>query len=202
MNRSAQLMFFPYFCLIGHSRRRALSRLPLSGQLLSGAKRWLPAVGAAAPVGGAVGARRVPGHADQERAVMPVVRRPPRLAVGHQRRQVALQSLVVELVERLGIVEVVAHRVGRHAALVEDVERERDSGHQSRFCRPSSERTRGRRGPPGSPSIRRSSRPSSCLSHVRNTRCRLGSPLSGGNDESLSVSTGKSISRVQLSPCA
>ena len=42
MNRSAQLMFCPYFCLIGHSRRRALSRLPLSGQLLSGAKRWLP----------------------------------------------------------------------------------------------------------------------------------------------------------------
>src|SRR5438477_176865 len=36
MNRSAQLMFFPYFCLIGHSSRRALSRLPLSGQLLSG----------------------------------------------------------------------------------------------------------------------------------------------------------------------
>ena len=26
----------------GHSRRRALSRLPLSGQELSGAKRWLP----------------------------------------------------------------------------------------------------------------------------------------------------------------
>ena len=30
------------FCLIGHSNRRALSRLPLSGQLLIGAKRWLP----------------------------------------------------------------------------------------------------------------------------------------------------------------
>lgn len=32
----------PYFCLIGHSRRRALSRLTLSGQLLSGAKRCCP----------------------------------------------------------------------------------------------------------------------------------------------------------------
>jgi hypothetical protein len=40
--RSAQEMRFPYFCLIGHSSRRALSRLPLSGQLLLGAKRWLP----------------------------------------------------------------------------------------------------------------------------------------------------------------
>ena len=33
----------PYFFLSGHSRRRALSRLPLSGQELSGAKRMLPA---------------------------------------------------------------------------------------------------------------------------------------------------------------
>jgi hypothetical protein len=40
--RSAQEIRLPYFCLIGQSRRRALSRLPLSGQLLSGAKRWVP----------------------------------------------------------------------------------------------------------------------------------------------------------------
>ena len=40
--RSAQEIFWPYFCLIGQSRRRALSRLTLSGQLFSGAKRWLP----------------------------------------------------------------------------------------------------------------------------------------------------------------
>ncbi len=33
----------PYFCLIGHSSRRALSRFALSGQLLSGAKRCWPA---------------------------------------------------------------------------------------------------------------------------------------------------------------
>ncbi len=37
--RSAQEILRPYFCLIGSSRRRALSRLALSGQLLSGAKR-------------------------------------------------------------------------------------------------------------------------------------------------------------------
>jgi hypothetical protein len=40
--RSAQEIALPYFFLTGHSRRRALSRLPLSGQLFSGAKRWLP----------------------------------------------------------------------------------------------------------------------------------------------------------------
>ena len=33
---------WPYFCLTGHSSRRALSRLALSGQLFSGAKRCAP----------------------------------------------------------------------------------------------------------------------------------------------------------------
>jgi hypothetical protein len=56
---------------------------------------------------------------------MPVIRRPPRLAVGHQRRQVVLERLVIECVERFGVIEIVAHRVGRQAALVEDVERQR-----------------------------------------------------------------------------
>ena len=41
--RSAHDSFLPYFCLIGQSNRRALSRFPLSGQLLRGAKRSVPA---------------------------------------------------------------------------------------------------------------------------------------------------------------
>ena len=40
--RSAQEMRRPYFFLIGHSSRRALSRLTLSGQLFRGAKRCVP----------------------------------------------------------------------------------------------------------------------------------------------------------------
>ncbi len=42
MIRSAQEILLPYFCLTGHSSRRALSRLTLSGQLFIGAKRWAP----------------------------------------------------------------------------------------------------------------------------------------------------------------
>lgn len=38
-SKSAQEILFPYFCLMGHNRRRALSRETLSGQLLRGAKR-------------------------------------------------------------------------------------------------------------------------------------------------------------------
>ena len=82
--RSAQEILRPYFCLIGHSRRRALSRFALSGQLLSGAKRCWPRAGAAAAVGDAVGARAVPGHADEERPVVAEVRRPPVLRIRHQ----------------------------------------------------------------------------------------------------------------------
>jgi len=41
--RSAHEMLRPYFFFTGQSRRRALSRLRLSGQLLSGAKRCMPA---------------------------------------------------------------------------------------------------------------------------------------------------------------
>src|SRR5438128_2532516 len=40
--RSAHEILRPYFCLIGQSSRRALSRLTLSGQLLSGANRCCP----------------------------------------------------------------------------------------------------------------------------------------------------------------
>ena len=40
--RSAQEIWAPYFFFTGHSRRRALSRLALSGHEFSGAKRWLP----------------------------------------------------------------------------------------------------------------------------------------------------------------
>jgi hypothetical protein len=89
-------------------------------------RETLPAGGgAAAPVTGAVGARAVPCHADEEGPVMSVVGWPPGLAVGHQRGKVALQRLIVERPEFGGIIEIVAHRIGRcGSVLMEDVERE------------------------------------------------------------------------------
>ena len=78
----------------------------------------------AAPVAGAIGAGRMPCHADEERAVMAIVRRPPRLAVGHQRAQVRLHRFQVERQEFLRIVEIVAPRIAGDPALVEDVERQ------------------------------------------------------------------------------
>ena len=112
----------PYFCLIGQSSRRALSRLTLSGQLLSGAKRCCAGAGAAAAVADAVGAGAVPRHPDEERPVVAEVGRPPVLRVGHQRVEVLLQGLEVELLELLGVVELLAHGIGQGGVLVEDLE--------------------------------------------------------------------------------
>jgi len=76
----------------------------------------------AATIVGAVGAGRVPGHADEERAVVPIVGRPPVLRVGHERREVSLYRGEIEGLELLGVIEVVAHRVGLGRTLMEDVQ--------------------------------------------------------------------------------
>src|SRR6516162_6345023 len=85
--RSAQEIFRPYFCLIGQSSRRALSRLALSGQLLRGAKRCVPA-GPAAAVADAVRACAAPRHPNEKRPIVAIVGRPPRLRVSHHGMEV------------------------------------------------------------------------------------------------------------------
>ena len=77
---------------------------------------------AAAAVADAVRAGAVPGHADEERPVVTEVRRPPVLRVGHQRREVLLQRREVEALELLGVVEVLAHRIGLGGMLVQEVQ--------------------------------------------------------------------------------
>ena len=68
---------------------------------------------AAASVADAVGACAVPRHADKERAIVTKVSRPPVLRVRHQRVEVLLQGLQIELLELLGIVEGLVHRIGQ-----------------------------------------------------------------------------------------
>ena len=116
MIRSAHEILRPYFCLTGHSSRRALSRLALSGQLLSGAKRCAPFAAAAPTVGDAVRAGSVPRHPDEERSVVAVVGRPPVLRRRHHLDDVPLQRLEVEGLELFRVVEVLAHRIGRAAS--------------------------------------------------------------------------------------
>ena len=74
---------------------------------------------AAAPVGDPVGAGGVPAHADEQRAVVAVVRRPPVLRGAHQLDQVALQRVEVERRELLRVVEALAHRVRQRRVAVQ-----------------------------------------------------------------------------------
>ncbi len=76
----------------------------------------------ATPVASPVGAGAVPCHADEKRPVMPVIGRPPGLRIRHQRKKVLLEGLQIERLERLGIVEGLAHRVGQGRILVQNLE--------------------------------------------------------------------------------
>ena len=73
-------------------------------------------------VAGSIGSCCVPGHSDEEGAVVTVVGWPPILTVRHQGVEVFLQSLIVKVFEGLSIVKVLAHGVGLAVVLVEDVQ--------------------------------------------------------------------------------
>ena len=71
-------------------------------------------------VGGPVGARGVPRHPDEQRAVVPVVGRPPLLGVGHDVHDIALELVHVEARERLGVVELLSQGTGAGLVLAKD----------------------------------------------------------------------------------
>ena len=75
---------------------------------------------AAAAVGDAVGARAMPGHADEKRPVMAVIRRPPVLRGRQHLADVRFQGVEIEALELLGIVEGRAHRIGLVRMLMQD----------------------------------------------------------------------------------
>ncbi|MCY1525764.1 hypothetical protein D9M68_607560 [compost metagenome] len=64
----------------------------------------------------------MPGHADEQAAVVAPVGRPPVLAVGHERGQVLLERGKVQLPEGFGVVKVGVHRIGRRGVLVQDAQ--------------------------------------------------------------------------------
>ena len=74
---------------------------------------------ATAPVAHAVRAGAMPGHADEQRAVVAVVGRPPLLRVRHQGKEVAPHGREVEGGKLGGVVEVRPQRVGRRRVAVQ-----------------------------------------------------------------------------------
>ncbi|MGY4347160.1 hypothetical protein ACVWXM_003627 [Bradyrhizobium sp. GM7.3] len=89
LDRPEQTACLVEICVIGPAVERRET-------LLSGA-------GATATVGGAVGARAVPGHADHEAAVVTEVGGPPFLRFRHQSGQVLDDRVQVERLEFLGV---------------------------------------------------------------------------------------------------
>ena len=70
----------------------------------------------------AVGSRAVPGHADEQGAVVSVVGRPPVLAVGHQGIEILADRLEVEAPELGRVVEPVAHGIHERRVLLQDLQ--------------------------------------------------------------------------------
>ena len=78
--------------------------------------------GAAAAIADAVRACAVPRHPDEQRPVVAKVGRPPVLRVRHQGMKVLDHGIQVEALEFLGIVERLAHRIGKVRVLVENLQ--------------------------------------------------------------------------------
>ncbi len=82
----------------------------------------LSGTGATAAVADPVGAGTVPGHPDHQRAVVAEVRRPPVLRGRQDLLDVAFDRGEIQAFELLGVVEVLAHRVGHGWVLREDLQ--------------------------------------------------------------------------------
>ncbi len=70
----------------------------------------------------AVGTGAVPGHTNEQRAIVAEVCRPPVLRLGHDVAQVLFDRFHVKALEFLGIVETLAHRVGERGMLMQDLQ--------------------------------------------------------------------------------
>ena len=76
----------------------------------------------AAAVGHAVRARTMPGHADEERTIVAVVRRPPVLRIRHQGMKVPDHGIKVETREFFRVVKLRAHGIGQGRVLVKNLQ--------------------------------------------------------------------------------
>ena len=73
-------------------------------------------------IGHTVSACGVPRHAHHQTTIVAPVGRPPVLGVGHQRMQVFDHCVQIQRQELRGVVEVVAHGVGRRCMLVQNAQ--------------------------------------------------------------------------------
>ena len=97
-----------------------LVEVAVVGPAVEGCEALAAIASAAASVTRAVSAGAVPGHANEERAVVAEIGRPPILRIGHERGEVLLHGGEVERLELLRVVEILTHRIRLRGVLVQD----------------------------------------------------------------------------------
>ena len=108
--------------LDGPQQAAGLVQVAVVGPAVQRGKTLVARACAATAIAGAVGACAVPGHANEQAAVVAPVGRPPVLRVGHQHLQVCLEGGVVQLFKSSGVVKVFAQRVRCGGVLVQDAQ--------------------------------------------------------------------------------
>ena len=97
----------------------SLVQIRVVGPAVERLEALLTTCGTATAVRDAIDPGAVPCHANEERTVMAVVRRPPRLGVGHQCLDVGLHGIEIQGGERLGVIDLGAERIGVRAVLAQ-----------------------------------------------------------------------------------
>ena len=92
------------------------------GPAVEGSKALVAGSGSSAAVERSVGACAMPGHPDEEGAVVSPISGPPGFGVGHQGVEVLFYGGEVEFFECFGVVEALVHRVGQVRMEAEDFE--------------------------------------------------------------------------------
>ena len=114
--------FFAVLLLDGPEQAAGLVEADVVRPAVKGCKTLGAHACAAAAIGDAVGTGAVPGHADEEWAVVAVIGGPPGLRISHEGVEVLDDGIEVEGLEFFGVVEGGSERVGKSGVLVEDGE--------------------------------------------------------------------------------
>ena len=118
--RSAQEILLAVFLLDRPQQATRLVEIGVVRPAVERREALLARARAAAAVGDAIGARAVPGHADEEAAVVAEIGRPPVLRIGHHGMKILDDGVEVEALEFLGIIKIAVQRIGQGGVLVKD----------------------------------------------------------------------------------
>ncbi len=110
------------FLLDGPEQASRLVEVAVVGPTVDRCQSLVAATGPTPTIGGAVGAGTVPGHTDEQAAIMAPVSRPPILGISHQGMQILFQRLEIELIEFISIVKSSPQRIGCRRVLMQKIE--------------------------------------------------------------------------------